>query len=514
MKKLLEIFSDNTRKMTKNDWIILSTIVFIYSIISFINLGSTKNPQTFADINKDNSVIIEVEGEAKYIKKIRHYSGAETGSYIISGSIDNNEYKNINTYQDKYVFMWADTLINEEVKYLKITSKSNEGYLGEIALYDENDNIVKVRAEENKEKLIIDEQNVIPKEIGYMNSVYFDEIYFARSAYEYLNGIMAYEWVHPPLGKLIQMIPIMFLGMNPFAYRLMGNIAGILMVAVMYIFGKNMFKDSKYALLAGIIMAFDNFHFAQTRMGTVDSFLVLFIMLSALFMFKYLVLEKEEPLKEKIKCLFYSGLFFGLSVSVKWTGLYAGLGLCIMFFGKMIKDCIKDKKIDKQYLYIILSCIVYFILIPCTIYVLSYLLFPNVRPSGVASFSDIFKQIEQIYNYHSKLVAEHSFTSNWYTWPIMLKPVWLHVAYPTDGLKSTITGIRKPSSVVDRSSCNNILISKSNKSKKKRRHLYSSNDTCNMVTIYIYRKNNVYVSFLPNIAICNACNCSINQNSR
>ncbi|MCI8518819.1 MAG: phospholipid carrier-dependent glycosyltransferase [Clostridia bacterium] len=432
MKKLKEFFSDNTRKMTKRDWIILGIIVLIYTIISFINLGSTKNPQTFAEMRQNNSIIIELEGEAKYILKMRHYSGAETGNYSVYGSKDGINYEIITTYKDKYVFLWEDTVINEELKYLKITANSKESYIGEIALYDENDNLLKLKAEDNKDKQVIDEQDVVPEVIGYMNSVYFDEIYFARSAYEYLNGRMAYEWVHPPLGKLIQMIPITILGMTPFAYRLMGNIAGILMVAVMYIFGKTMLKDSKYALLAGVIMAFDNFHFAQTRMGTVDSFLVLFIMLSALFMFKYLLTTKEDILKEKIKWLFYSGLFFGLSVSVKWTGLYAGLGLCIMFFGKMIKDCIKDRKIDKQYLYIIISCILYFIAIPCAIYVLSYLLFPNVRPSGVGGFSDIFSQIEQMYNYHSKLVAEHSFTSNWYTWPVMMKPVWLHVSYPVE----------------------------------------------------------------------------------
>lgn len=364
---------------------------------------------------------------------------------MLMGSTDNENYKTIVTHKDSYVFMWKDTNINRKIKYLKIISKTNNGYIGEIALYDENEEIVELKTEGNQEKLLIDEQDKVPETIGYMNSTYFDEVYFPRTAYEYLHDMKAYEWVHPPLGKLIQMIPITILGMTPFAYRLMGNIAGILMVGVMYIFGKNMFKDSKYALLAGLIMMFDNFHFAQTRMGTVDSFLVLFIMLSALFMFKYLICDKETSLKEKIKWLFYSGLFFGLSVCVKWTGLYAGLGLCIMFFGKMIKDFIKDKKIDKQYLYIILSCILYFIIIPCAIYVLSYFLFPKVSPSGdVSSFSDIFKQIEQMYNYHSKLVAEHSFTSNWYTWPIMQKPVWLHVSYPAEGIKSTITGIGNP----------------------------------------------------------------------
>ena len=60
--------------------------------------------------------------------------------------------------------------------------------------------------------------------------------------------------------------------MAPFYWRLMGNIAGIIMIIVMYLFGKEMFKKRKYALIAALLMTFDTFHFAQTRMGTIDSF--------------------------------------------------------------------------------------------------------------------------------------------------------------------------------------------------------------------------------------------------
>lgn len=444
MEKIKEFFADKTSKMTKNDWIILVVITLIYAVISFIRLGSFTNPQTFSEYRQGESIIIEVEGDAKYISKMRHFAGEDTGTYKLSVSTDGEEYNEISTVKDGTVFFWKDTTINEEVKYIKLELETNIGYIGEIGLYDQDGNLVELTAVNEKDKMLVDEQDTIPEVISHMNSTYFDEVYFPRTAYDYLHGMKAYEWVHPPLGKLIQMIPMIFMGMTPFAYRLMGNLAGILMVAVMYVFGKSMFKDSKYALLAGLIMAFDNFHFAQTRMGTVDSFLVLFIMLSALFMYKYLLLNKEDPLKQKLKYLFYSGLFFGCSVAVKWTGLYAGLGLCIMFFGKMIKDCIKDRKFDKQYIYIILACVLYFILIPCTIHVVSYLAFPNIQPNGVYSIGDIFKQIEKMYTYHSTLVAEHPFTSNWYTWPVMQRPVWLHVSYPAEGLKSTIVGLGNP----------------------------------------------------------------------
>ena len=40
--------------------------------------------------------------------------------------------------------------------------------------------------------------------------------------------------------------------------------------------------------------------------------------------------------KAKLKNLFLSGLFIGLSIATKWTGLYAGLALAIVFFVDLI----------------------------------------------------------------------------------------------------------------------------------------------------------------------------------
>lgn len=243
------------------------------------------------------------------------------------------------------------------------------------------------------------------------------------------------------------------MGMTPFAYRLMGNIAGILMILVMYIFGKTVFKSRKCAILAAFLMAFDNFHFAQTRLGTVDSHLVLFIMISSLFMYRFLLLDKDAPLKKKLINLFFCGLFFGFATCVKWTGLYCGLGLAIVFFAKIIYDIVKSRqndkqnitiKLDKNLIKILGSCVIFFIVIPCIFYVLCYLLFPKVVNYGENSIFGIFKQIHDMYIYHSTLNATHPFASNWYTWPFMITPVWYFVSNVSDTVKSTVVGIGNP----------------------------------------------------------------------
>lgn len=67
----------------------------------------------------------------------------------------------------------------------------------------------------------------------------------------------------------------------------------MLLVLVMYYFAKLMFKNRIYAVFAGLLIVFDNFHLVQSRIGTSDSELILFMVLSSLFMYKYLLLNKK-----------------------------------------------------------------------------------------------------------------------------------------------------------------------------------------------------------------------------
>ena len=143
----------------------------------------------------------------------------------------------------------------------------------------------------------------------------------------------------------------------------MGCLAGILLIGTIYIFGVVLFKKRKYGLYAAIIASLDTFRFAHTRMGTVDSHLVLFITISLLFM--YLFTDKN-----KIRYLFLSGLFFGLSISVKWTGMYCGLALAIFYFTHLIIN----KKIKFDY---IIYGTIFFVFIPILLYVSIYLKFNN-----------------------------------------------------------------------------------------------------------------------------------------
>lgn len=446
MKWLKEFFTKKSSKIDRVDWLILGIIVFIYGIYSFMNLGSMKNPQTFVVDEKENiSHIFQVSGITSNVTKIRYFVGPKSGSYDVYGSTDGENYKLLGTTsEDDYVFGWYDLEImpTSDLSYLKLVSKTSEASLGEISL----DGNARISTVDKHSKALIDEQNTVPEKISYMNSTYFDEVYFARAAYEYANGLPTYEWVHPPLSKLIQAVPVALFGMTPFNYRFMGNVSGILLIVVMYLFGKALFKNRGYALLTALFMTFDNFHFAQSRIGTMDIHLVLFILLSYYFMYLYMDLPKETRLSRKLLFLGLSGCSVGCAIATKWTGFFAGLGLAILFFVHFYRTYFLKKeeitKESKQESKIIIgSCFIFFGFIPLIIYLGSYFLFPNVSIYHVSNIHSLVDITSSMYDYHSTLNATHPFSSEWYTWPLMLKPVWYYSGETINGMRDTISGL-------------------------------------------------------------------------
>ncbi|MDD3340952.1 MAG: phospholipid carrier-dependent glycosyltransferase [Bacilli bacterium] len=428
---------EKKKRLTRFDYFIMCTITLLYAVLSFYHLGSTKNPNTF--VNKKN-LVIELKEETE-VDKIRYFTGHEVGKITMSYSLDNENYTLLEVPSTLSVFTWNDLSINAKMKYLKI-EVDDKSYLGETALYDKNGQVLSIN-KDTSNQLLFDEQNTIPKEISSYNSSYFDEIYFARTAYEYANVLPAYEWVHPPLGKILISIPIKLFQMAPFYYRLMPNIAGILMIPVMYIFAKRLFKKTKYAALAGLLFALDGFHFAHTRMASVDPFLVLFLLLSFLFMYEYLTYKEEVPFKKKLFKLFLSGFFIGCAIATKWTSLFGALALAIFFFIHFFKQCKRKDWLQKQGIKILIVCLLFFVIIPLVLYLSLYLCFPTMYYFHTGSFAEIENITKSMFAYHSSLKADHPFYSSFYTWPLMIKPVWYYVG-TVGGLKSTISGFGNP----------------------------------------------------------------------
>lgn len=296
---------------------------------------------------------------------------------------------------------------------------------------------------------LFDESEKRPARPSYQNGMYFDEVYHARTAYEYLRGLPVYETTHPPLGKELIMAGIALFGMNPFGWRIMGVLFGVLLVPLLYLLARRLLKDRETAFFCTCMLALDCMRYTQSRIATLDVFVVLFILLSYYFLLRFLQTDfLRAQWKALLWPLFLCGAAFGLGCAAKWTGIYSGIGLCFIFFFALYRVW-RDSPCERPLFYrrcgvVLPTCVVFFVAIPLLLYAGSYLLI--YRLSGEApTLSGILSQQQVMFSYHSQLTATHTFSSHWWSWPLIARPVWYYLGEGmAPGVMDTIAAMGNP----------------------------------------------------------------------
>ncbi|HEY0393724.1 MAG TPA: glycosyltransferase family 39 protein [Candidatus Elarobacter sp.] len=164
---------------------------------------------------------------------------------------------------------------------------------------------------------------------GWPRERYFDEIYFARSAGEYLRGIPQFEWTHPPLTKLVIAASMMLFGGIPRGdvpegWRFLNVLIGALEVGVVYAFAKRLTASTVYAALAALCIAFDGFHFVESRISTGEITIatLIAILLYAFYRYWLAAQVRVEPrLARPLGIPFWATLALGIPVAVGFAML-------------------------------------------------------------------------------------------------------------------------------------------------------------------------------------------------
>ncbi len=362
-----EIGVENGRRMTKLDYLVLILLLTAYSLVAFLNLGSVRSPQKAWTADAGTTVIVDL-GEQRTITSLRFYGNiaeGELGLYDESAFIDDyfrpGETEPAAIFRQEFgdMFKWKEQDFSAETQYLILYVESGTVSLNEMAVLDGEQLLpASVYDPQGGAERLLDEQDTFVLYHSYLDDMYFDEIYHARTAYEIVknddllrtegrdvaaeNGYPIYEWTHPTLGKLFIAAGIRSFGMTPFGWRFAGTFFGVLILAVLYVFAKRIFRRTDYALVMAGLFAVDCMHFAQTRIATIDTYALFFTLLMFLFMGDYIAEDFEKrPYWKKIALLGLSGAMFGLGASSKWTCLYSGAGLAVLYFGDLIYNLVR-----------------------------------------------------------------------------------------------------------------------------------------------------------------------------
>jgi dolichyl-phosphate-mannose--protein O-mannosyl transferase len=196
--------------------------------------------------------------------------------------------------------------------------------------------------------------------LGLPHALVFDETFYVKDAWSLFNNGYESTWpidanplfeagqtdiytsdpsfvVHPPLGKWLIALGMNLLGPgNPWGWRLATVVVGVLAVVLIMLVAQKLFQSRLLALVAGFLLAIDGHAIVMSRVALLDNFVMFFALLG----FGAVLMDREwhatrlatrlagrnnpgwGPALWWRPWLLSAGLAFGLTSSVKWSGLY------------------------------------------------------------------------------------------------------------------------------------------------------------------------------------------------
>ena len=406
------------------------------AVLSFAYLGDTTAPQNPLDAT--NTVLQEtvtVQGNAV---NLWVYPGVSFGGSLTVADAQGNTLL-VQELGYSTCFSWSESRLPvAEGQTVTITVENAQMF--EMAFRDGDGNLLPVTGG----GVLFDEQGAVPDAISQLNSMYFDEIYHGRTGYEQLHKMPVYETTHPPLGKDLIMVGIAIFGMTGFGWRFSGTLFGVLLVPLAWCFARRLTRKRWIGAVAGTLLALDFMRFAQSRIATIDIYGTFFILLGAYCMLWYCQSVLQKGVNGSLLPMALGGVAFGLGCAAKWTGIYAGAGLAILYLGVLYARWRqKQPSFREEFRTAALGGVAFYILVPLCIYIASYM--PYWWRDPGFSLADWWQCQVSMYEYHSNLEATHPFESRWYTWLVGLRPVWYYQnTHLPDGLKASIAGLGGP----------------------------------------------------------------------
>ena len=423
-------------KWTRREVGALLALTAATAVLSFSYLGSRTAPQDPLDATGtalSESVTLDGSAVSLWVYPGISFGGSMTVTDANGSTVFEKEL-NYGT-----CFSWTANNV-QLAAGTQLTVMVENAQLFELAFRDANGRLVPVTGG----GALFDEQTAVPDTISQLNSMYFDEIYHGRTGYEQLHKMPVYETTHPPLGKDLIMVGIALFGMTAFGWRFAGTLFGVLLVPLAWCFVRRLTRKPWAAATAGVLLALDFMRFSQSRLATIDVYGTFFILLGAYCMVWYCQRVLTVGVNRALLPMALGGVAFGLGCAAKWTGIYAGAGLAVLYLGVLYARWQQKRPgFRAEFRTAAVGGVLFYVLLPLCLYIGSYL--PYWWRDPAFSLSDWWQCQVSMFSYHATLKATHPFESRWYTWLLGLRPVWYYRnGYLPYGMKASIAGMAGP----------------------------------------------------------------------
>lgn len=414
--------------------LIILFLTILYASISFINFGKLNlNDAAWTGRSKNDKIVV-IFTKPVNLSKISLDYGLVSGKYHITytdvnGNTETITDNNMANFPPHYE--WATLLLPPNSMVTSLTIQVDEPIieLRQLSFYDTTGNylnnlIINSNTDQIETFKLITQIPPNNLDNTWYSGAIFDEIYYVSSAYQYLNNLTPYVDVHPPLGMLLIAIGLLLFGISPFAWRLIPNIFGILLIPLMYKFSKLLFNNNKTAIITAVLVMTEFMHFTISRLAFLESILTLFIVCEYYFLYKYILSRQNgESFKKSQRHLYLTGIFLGLAMATKLNALFS---IPAILFWLVYYELIKYKTNTKNILLTAIKLMVIFVIIPFSIYILSYIPYA-ISQHASNLFSFVLNRFNHMYEYQTGLInATHPYASPWWSWPLLKTPMSIY----------------------------------------------------------------------------------------
>ncbi len=302
--------------------------------------------------------------------------------------------------------------------------------------------------------------------------VVFDEVYFPLDAQKYLAG-QGYFDIHPPLAKwLIALAEWLFgyhtaapyeqVGVtaqtllcpvtNPcvytFSWRIVPFLSGVGLLTIMWLLVKRVTKSWQAAFITLVVLGFDGLLFIYSRLGLMDGILYFFVFTS--FYAFVVALDQKKKLKQALFILL-SGIFAGCAIGVKWLGLASIILAGIWFLCKswqQYRGTGKEKNISRWTWLSVLGALVLAALTYVVTFIGEGANWAQLSKDIYVPFHNFWDGFREWHNqsflFNKNLKDTHPYGSTWWTWPLMIRPIWYYYQQDAAGMIKGILTMGTP----------------------------------------------------------------------
>ena len=274
--------------------------------------------------------------------------------------------------------------------------------------------------------------------LGFPAEIVFDEVHFVAQARHYIRAEPFLD-PHPPLAKLVIAAGILLFGDHPWSWRIGNALLGILLVALTYLLGRRMFASRLAGALAASFVICDGMFLVDSRVAVIDIVYLTLAAWSYLLLFRF---AESSDHRDRRRTLAAMGVTLGLCLGSKLLIPAVTFLLCTGFMVYFIMRAERAAPPAARIRHAAGALLMVGSL-SAAFYIAAFL--PHFFLGWWAGIADLFHYYGDVRWYERSVeAATHPYSSQWWTWPLMLRPIAYWQNFPPQGKVATIWGGGNP----------------------------------------------------------------------